>query len=572
VLYAPRALPPLLPDVSQDPGPYAAWSRSREDERVGTTRSAGRADLHLVMPVADADPAAIRRTLRGLRRQRGGWSLTVVTPEDRLAEVGTLVHAAAALRDRRRVHLVGAGGSCGQRELLGVGMEATRGMPRALLFPGDVWAPDAVRQLSDALTPTGVAYADEDEQREDGTWAGPRLKPGFSPEFLLTTGYIGRPLAMGAEVADHLPRLVATDTVALEHECALAATESAEDVVHIPEVLCHRTETRKDLATVSSFRYVEEALRRRHDASRVVIDPDRDGYRIARPDRTDVPVSVLIPFRDEPRLLRTCVDSIIATTRPHASVEIVLIDNGSSDPETLTLVEDLADNPDVRVMVDPRPFNWATLNNAGALEARGEVLLFLNNDIEAHRAGWLAALCAQALRPDVGAAGARLLYPDRRLQHCGLVVGLTGAAGHVLGGLPERTPGYLGMATSARECSAVTGACLATRRDVFDLLGGFDEALGVDMNDVDYCLRAAAQGLRTLYEPAAELVHHESPSRGTAGGVGDVLEFVERWKGYIADGDRYYNPHLTRADPSCGLIRPGEEDDWNRWYATLTTR
>ena len=197
-------------------------------------------------------------------------------------------------------------------------------------------------------------------------------------------------------------------------------------------------------------------------------------------------------------------------------------------------------------------------------------MVFLNNDIEAHRSGWLAALCAQALREDVGAAGARLLYPDRRLQHCGLVIGLTGAAGHVLGGLSEDEPGYLQMATVARECSAVTGACLATRRSVFEVLEGFDETLGVDLNDVDYCLRAAAIGLRTMYEPAAELIHHESPSRGTAGGVGDVIKFVDRWKGYISSGDRYYNQHLTRADPSCGLARPGEEDDWNRWYATLT--
>jgi O-antigen biosynthesis protein len=572
VLYAPRALPPLPPDVSQDPGPYAAWSRNREKERARRTRAARGTNLCLVMPVTDADPEAIECTLLSVRRQRGGWSLTVVTTEECVPEVRSLVHAVTALRDRRRVHVLGTGGSGDQRDLLGVGIEVNRGRPRALLFPGDVWAPDAVRQLSASLTPTSVVYADEDEQRNDGTWVGPRLKPGFSPEFLLTTGYVGRPLAMGADVADHLPRLEATDTMALEHECALAATEVAEDVVHIPEVLCHRTEPARDLATVSSFRYVEEALRRRQDASRVVIDPDRGGYRIERPDQTDVPVSILIPFRDEPQLLRTCVDSIVATTRAHASVEIVLIDNGSSDPETLTLVERLDDNPDVRVVADPRPFNWAALNNAGAQEARGDVLLFLNNDIEAHRAGWLSALCAQALRPDVGAAGARLLYPDRRLQHCGLVVGLTGAAGHVLGGLAEHEAGYLRMATAARECSAVTGACLATRRHVFDLLGGFDEALGVDMNDVDYCLRSSAMSLRTVYEPAAELIHHESPSRGTAGGVGDVLEFVERWKGYIADGDRYYNPHLTRADPSCGLIRPGEEDDWNQWYATLTTR
>jgi GT2 family glycosyltransferase len=250
----------------------------------------------------------------------------------------------------------------------------------------------------------------------------------------------------------------------------------------------------------------------------------------------------------------------------------VLIDNGSSDPETLTLVDRLAGRPDVRLLTDPRPFNWAALNNLGARAARGDVLLFLNNDVEARRNGWLSALCTQALRPDVGAAGARLLYPDRRLQHCGLVVGLTGAAGHVLAGLLEDEPGYLHMATAARECSAVTGACLATRRAVFEALGGFDEALGVDLNDVDYCLRAAALGLRTLYEPAAELIHHESPSRGTAGGVGDVLQFVDRWRGYISAGDRYFNPHLTRADPSCGLARPGEEDDWNRWHATLAMR
>jgi O-antigen biosynthesis protein len=281
-------------------------------------------------------------------------------------------------------------------------------------------------------------------------------------------------------------------------------------------------------------------------------------------------VSIVIPLRDEPRLLRTCVDSIAATTGTHPNVELVLVDNGSSDPETLTLLDRLADRSDVRVLKDARPFNWAALNNAGVEVARGELLVFLNNDIEAHRNGWLAALGAQAIRPDVAAAGARLLYPDRRLQHCGLVVGLTGAAGHVLAGLSGEEVGYLHMATSARECSAVTGACLATRREVFDLLGGFDESLGVDLNDVDYCLRAARAGLRTVYEPAAELIHHESPSRGTAGGVGDVLRFVERWREYISLGDRYFNPHLTRADPSCGLVRPGEDDDWNRWYATLT--
>ncbi len=571
MLYAPRALPPLPPDVSQEPGPYAAWVRGREEQRARATRPTRGPSLCLVMAVADGDTAAVRRTLQSLREQRGGrWSLTVVAPGGRLDELGAVVRSGTSLRHRRRVRLLPAQGAGSERDLLEIGIGANPGSPRALIFPGDVWAPDTVALLSAALTPAGVAYADEDQVPADGTNVAPRLKPDFSPEFLLSSAYIGRPLAMGAAVADHLPRLVASSMAALEHECALAATEIADVVIHIPEVLCHRSAGTRGGMDPTSVHHVQEALRRGHHDASVVVGPAPRGYRIARPAKTEVPVSILIPFRDEPRLLRTCVDSIGATTGMHTSVELVLIDNGSSDPETLTLLEGLADRPDVRVLTDPRAFNWAALNNAGASVARGELLLFLNNDIEAHRSGWLSALCAQAIRPDIAAVGARLLYPDRRLQHCGLVVGLTGAAGHVLSGLSAEEPGYLRLATAARECSAVTGACLATRREVFELLDGFDESLGVDLNDVDYCLRAATLGLRTMYEPAAELIHHESPSRGTAGGVGDVVRFVDRWKGYISEGDRYLNPHLTRADPSCGLVRPGEEDDWKRWYATLT--
>lgn len=280
-------------------------------------------------------------------------------------------------------------------------------------------------------------------------------------------------------------------------------------------------------------------------------------------------MTAIVPFRDQPQFLRTCVDSVRATA-DGADLELLLVDNGSSDLETLTLVERLSGTPGVRVLHDPGPFNWARLNNRAAREARGEVFLFLNNDIEALDVGWLDALLAQALRADVGAAGARLLYPNRRLQHCGLVIGLNGAAGHPLVGLDNHASGYLHMATVTRECAAVTGACLATRRAVFERLDGFDEGLGVDLNDVDYCLRAAKEGYRTVYEPAAELVHHESPSRGTAGGVGDIVRFVERWRDYIERGDSYLSPHITRRDPSCALATPEEQEAWNEWYSTVT--
>jgi GT2 family glycosyltransferase len=223
----------------------------------------------------------------------------------------------------------------------------------------------------------------------------------------------------------------------------------------------------------------------------------------------------------------------------------------------------------VRVLRDDRPFNWAALNNAAAALATGDVLVFLNNDIEAVSATWLDALCGQAERPAVGAVGARLLYPDHRLQHCGVVIGLGGAAGHLFVGLDETEPGYLAMAVTTRECSGVTGACLATRRETFESHGRFDESLGVDLNDIDYCLRVQHSGLRVLYEPMAELIHHESPSRGTAGDVRDIVHFIDRWKASILAGDPYLNPHLTRVDSSCALRGPGEEEWWQRWHAGL---
>lgn len=574
MLFAARELPPLRPDVGQDPSRYTEWVRHREEQRRrrGTTTKAPA--LSLVMIVTGGTTGMISRTLESLGRQTSNrWSLTVVAEETALLEVDALVRSGTSLRTRRRVRTLGAPQGSPARDLLRRGIAANQGSPIALVFPGDAWAPDAVALISAALGPTRVVYADEDEAAAGGAYTAPRLKPDFSPEFLLCSAYVGRPLAIGSTLVAALPRFVASGTAALEHECALHACEAAEVVTHIPEVLCHRAAGADESPGAVSSRHITEVLRRKDDGASVSAGPVPGTYRILRPATTGTHVSILIPFRDEPRLLRSCVDSIVATTRgTHANVELVLIDNGSSDPETLTLVERLARDPDVGVLSDPRPFNWAGLNNAGARLARGDVLVFLNNDIEARRNGWLSALCAQAVRPDVGVAGARLLYPDGRLQHCGLVVGLTGAAGHVLAGLPNAAPGYLNMATTARECSAVTGACLATRRDVFDLLDGFDEDLGVDLNDVDFCLRAAAKGFRTVYEPAAELIHHESPSRGTAGGVGDIVMFVDRWKDYITEGDRYLSAHLTRADPSCGLARPEEGDAWNTWHATLTTQ
>ena len=570
VLFAPRELPALPPDVAQDPTAYADWARGRETERRRSATRTPHAILHLVMIADRPSRGDLQRTLEGLRRQLSrSWRLSILTSAPSLDDVGAAVRRCLPLGHRRRVRPVTVTGAPTPLVLLRHLQEPSEGGV-ALIHPGDVWAPDAVGRLGSALTPRGVVYADEDEPA-GGAGRAPRFKPAYSPDFLLSTGYVGRPMVLGSEVAQALPPLVATQEADLDHDLALAACEIAESVGHIAEVLCHRSTPRRSAArAVSTSEHVTAALRRRVEDADASIDTAWGTHRIIRRVPPGRSVSIIVPFRDEPRFLRTCVDSVTATTKEE-DVELVLVDNGSSDPEVLTLVDRLDARADVRIVSDPRPFNWAQLNNDAARRARGEVLVFLNNDIEAHRDGWLQALMAQALRPDVGAVGARLLYPDRRVQHCGVVVGLIGAAGHPLIGLAEHQPGYMDIAVATRECAAVTGACLATRRDVFEQLEGFDETLGVDLNDVDFCLRAGEAGLRTVYEPMAELTHYESPSRGTAGGAGDIVKFIDRWTDYISAGDPYFNEHLTRTDASCRLASPHEEERWKEWYATLTT-
>jgi GT2 family glycosyltransferase len=524
--------------------------------------------LHVVMVIEGRPPPETVDSLQSLGAQTSSnWKLTVVVQQPWQPEVTALLVVSGI---RQHFDLEKREQTSTYEEMLGIGLAAARGDDVALIFPGDVWSRDAVRRLSASLVEDGVAFADEDSLDTDARHVSPRLKPDFSPEFLLHADCVGRPLAMSAGVVSRLPAAAAGVREARDHDLALRACEVARSVRHIPEVLCHRRIPPCPVPTDApgGSDHVTAALARHGEVATVLPGRATGTVSIRRAPNSDRTASVIIPFRDEPRFLRACIDSI-DRTRSTITPEYILVDNGSVQPETMTLLERLADRSDVRVLRDDRAFNWAALNNAAAALATGDVLVFLNNDIEAVAPTWLDALCGQAERPTVGAVGARLLYPDHRLQHCGVVIGLGGAAGHLFVGLDETEPGYLAMAVTTRECSGVTGACLATRRETFESHGRFDESLGVDLNDIDYCLRVQHSGLRVLYEPMAELIHHESPSRGTAGDVRDIVHFIDRWKASILAGDPYLNPHLTRVDSSCALRGPGEEEWWQRWHAGL---
>jgi GT2 family glycosyltransferase len=277
-----------------------------------------------------------------------------------------------------------------------------------------------------------------------------------------------------------------------------------------------------------------------------------DHWQVQYPLPTRPPlVSIIIPTRDRAALLRTCVGSIFARTE-YPRYEIVIVDNGSVEAATKALFAELQREDGVRVLPFDGPFNFSGLNNFAAREANGSVLCFLNNDIEVITGRWLDELVSQAVRPEIGAVGAMLYYPNATIQHAGVILGLGGVANHAFLHYPHGTDGYMNRARLAQNYSAVTAACLAVRRDTFERVGGFNERdLAVAFNDIDLCLRIRTLGLRNLWTPFAELYHHESASRGNDNAPEHQqrfvreIEYMRRVWGPVLDHDPAYNPNLA---------------------------
>ncbi len=243
----------------------------------------------------------------------------------------------------------------------------------------------------------------------------------------------------------------------------------------------------------------------------------------------------------------------------YRNVEIVCIENIPADkPDWKTWLRANADS----VTETAEPFNWSRYNNLAVAAARGEYLLFLNDDIEIIDRGWLHTLLEQAERPEVGAVGPQLLYPDRRVQHAGMFLASLGVARHAFRNSPEDDPGYFGLALAQRDVIAVTGACLLTRRETFESLGRFDESHDVVNNDIDYCLRVFETGLRTIYTPHTRLIHHELASRSEIADSVRQQAFASKWRQYLS---RQEIPSFTFISPRTATIIPTNGNRWRRF-------
>jgi ADP-heptose:LPS heptosyltransferase/GT2 family glycosyltransferase len=506
----------------------------------------------ILRQTGDVDPPALLTTMDSLRQQvYRDWQLEIMARgRVALAEVGVLLaEAAADLSHRISViesseEVVGQpiGGSESQATLIG------------FLTPGDRLGCDALLRiaLASGLHPhADLLYADEVRVSPTSREREPFFKPDFSPDLLLSTNYIGRPWFASAALFERTGLRRCDLLEAGEYDAVLRCTEQAKHVQHIPHLLCQRGPPHIDSLTLEEAALVR-AAKRRGIAAEISAGAAPGTWRMQRTQLTSGLVSIIIPTCASRGFIESCIKSLRERTA-YRNFEIICVENISEAQIAWKLW--LQQNADT-VVPAPDTFNWSHFNNLGVKHAKGEFLLFLNDDIEVMQSDWLDAMMEHAQRPEVAVVGPQLLYPDNKVQHAGMFLAKRGTARHAFRFAAADEPGYFGLALMQRNVIAVTGACMLMRRGVYEALGGFDEAHEVINNDLDFCLRAHQAGMRIVFTPYASLVHHEAASRDRLEEVFDLGHFEARWNTLFAAGDPYFSPRLSRRSDD---YRPDDE-------------
>ncbi|WP_167930581.1 glycosyltransferase family 2 protein [Olsenella sp. SW781] len=494
------------------------------------------------------------------------WELILVnaSPEcDELAhEVGLLCSSDA------RVRSVELGENLGISENTNAGISVATGDYVCFFDHDDLLEPDALYEYALALEKDpeiDLLYCDEDKLMPDGTHSEVFFKPDFSIDLLRNNNYVCHMLTIRKSLLEQLEPNTREFDGAQDHNLTLEAAERTTHIHHVPKVLYHWRLTpqsaasgtdSKPYAVQAGIRAVRSHLERLGLKATVSPGEQPFTYTVVY----DVPepsplVSIVIPTKDNPDVLRRCVTSVFEKST-YECFEVVLVDNGSELKETWALYDELTRTYGERVSVISRPeqFNFSRLVNAGALASKGDYLLLLNNDTEVITTNWIEIMLGLCARSDVGAVGVKLLFPDGTIQHAG--VNTTGEPGHFFAHLPDGSHSYLELLDMPRDLSAVTGACMMTSRAAFDLVGGFDEGLAVAYNDIDYCFKLQEKGLLVVYTPLVRMYHYESLSRGfdedpasRARYIREKATLTARWAERFAVADPYYTPNLRPGLP-----------------------
>jgi GT2 family glycosyltransferase len=531
--------------------------------------------ISVVMPVYNVDEKWLRSAIESVRRQLyQNWELCIADDCSSRPHVRMVLKEYAekdprikAVFRQQNGHIAAASNSA---------LELAAGEFVAFLDNDDELSEHALYMVAEELNAQPEAdliYSDEDKINEQGKRFSPHFKTDWNPDLFYSLNFISHLGVYRTSILRKLGGFRSGYEGSQDYDLALRVVEQIPEdhILHIPHILYHWRAIPGSVASnPDEKKFAHEAARKairshfERTGNAATITAGHNNYhRATYPLPTPQPlVSLIIGTRDRVELLRQVIEGILEQT-DYQRIELLIIDNQSREPATLSYLDEIQKHAQVRVIPYDAPFNFSAINNLAVGQSQGEIIGLLNNDIKIISSGWLIEMVSHALRPEIGAVGAKLYYADDTIQHAGVILGVGGVAGHLYKHLPKEANGYYSRPHVIQNFSAVTGACLLMRRQIFDEVGGFDEVnLPVAFNDIDFCLRIRKRGYRILWTPYAELYHLESASRGSDKTPEKLFRFQREcafmhslWGDALLN-DPYYNPNLSLHAEDCSLAVP----------------
>ena len=520
--------------------------------------------ISIIVPVYNPEATFLRQAIESVLEQvYPNWELCLADDCSTEPEVRSILEEYAERDDRIKVvyrqengHICRSSNSA---------LELATGEYIALLDHDDLLAPHAlarVVQLLDEHPEADFIYSDEDKVDEQNVHKDPFFKPDWCPDSFLARMYTCHLGVYRRSLVTEIGNFRVGFEGSQDYDLVLRITEQTEEIYHIPDILYHwrihsastaANAEVKPYAFQAAQKAISEAISRRGEPGKVIMHKLLGIYTVRYKIKEPKLVSIIIPTKDLADTLDVCLKSIFSKTT-YQNYEVIVIDNGSTAAKTFKCFEYWQQQQPERFKCYTYdiPFNYSQINNYAVPKAKGDYLLFLNNDTEVITPDWIEAMVEQAQRESIGAVGTLLLYPDDTVQHAGVVLGIGGVAGHSHKNFPASHLGYLGQLISTNNYSAVTAACLMCRRDVFEEVGGFETKLAIAFNDVDLCLKIVSRGYRNIYLPHVVLYHYESKSRGYENTPAKQARFAKEvnymkqtWHSFCHN-DPCYSPHLTK--------------------------
>lgn len=528
--------------------------------------------LSFVVPLYDTKPEYLCELIESIQNQTySNWELCFADGTGENTPLKSIVEKYSISDKRIKYQILTDNKGISENTNAAIGM-ATGGL---IVFSDhdDIVAPNALYECVKALNEDksiDVLYSDEDKIDMKGkTYFEPHFKSDLNIDLLCSMNYICHLFVVKKDVIDKVGMLRSEFDGAQDHDFILRCVEVAQNVKHIPKILyhwrCHMNSTAanpesKMYAFEAGKRAVEEHYKRLGIPATVEHGQFYGMYKTKYLWEEKPLISIIIPNKDHIEDLQKIVNSIDEKST-YRNYEFVIVENNSTEEETFSFYKEIENRENVQVLYYDGAFNYSKINNFGVSKAKGEYLLLLNNDTEIINPECLDEMLGYCMREDVGIVGARLYYDDDTIQHAGVVLGFGGIAGHTFIGSSRYDNGYFSRIICAQDYSAVTAACMMTKRSVYEAVGGLSEEFVVALNDIDYCMKVRALGKLVVYNPAVELYHYESKSRGledtpekVARFHSEVDHFVRKWKDELEVGDPYYNPNLTLDKADFSLI------------------